>query len=327
MTSRRKSKLQSEYDHEQVTTSPLRIRARRKSKSNNEEDLVVSNEIVSRSIDQSLLTRQKIDVQLNVQIFRLRKIDNSDESITLDLGITFMWIDPELVQHTKGVINFSTHPSISRFKKGVNNPQLWPEYQQVGEGSFDPAWKLENCSSMEIIKSICTVLDPSIGLVHNYIHLVANVHHELKMQSFPFDCQEFFIKIRSEHADSVMQFIPFIDKRTPKIFSLDTSEWTLLDPLVLVFNTDAESATAASGLNAFIYNIVHVPHTLCVSCFAYTFTGFRYVMAGFTFKALRKPEWYLYNVVLTSFLIVTSSFAMFVIPEDSVSERFGIVFT
>ena len=32
--------------------------------------------------------KMKIDVQLNVQIFRVRKIDNSTEEITLDLGIT-----------------------------------------------------------------------------------------------------------------------------------------------------------------------------------------------------------------------------------------------
>lgn len=32
--------------------------------------------------------KMKINVELNVQIFRLRKIDNSTEEITLDLGIT-----------------------------------------------------------------------------------------------------------------------------------------------------------------------------------------------------------------------------------------------
>lgn len=35
-----------------------------------------------------LTAKMKIDVQLNVQIFRVRKIDNSTEEITLDLGIT-----------------------------------------------------------------------------------------------------------------------------------------------------------------------------------------------------------------------------------------------
>ena len=75
----------------------------------------------------------KIDVQLNVQIFRLRKIDNSTEEVTLDLGITFMWNDPHLIHNTKGKHNFSTHPSISRFKPmpSMKNPSLWPDDLQV----------------------------------------------------------------------------------------------------------------------------------------------------------------------------------------------------
>ena len=190
---------------------------------------------------------EKIDVQLNVQIFRVRRIEDSSEEITLDLGITFMWTDPHLVQFTEGFRNFSTHPSISRFKDTatMKHPQLWPEDLQLGFGAFDPAWKIENCSSMEIIKSICMVNDPSIGLVHNYIHLVATVHHAMDMRLFPFDCQQIAIKIRSEHADKVMQFVPFEPKREAKIFYNETSEWTILRPLKLEFNND--TTIAASG--------------------------------------------------------------------------------
>lgn len=43
--------------------------------------------------------KMKIDVQLNVQIFRVRKIDNSTEEITLDLGITYANSNFLLISH------------------------------------------------------------------------------------------------------------------------------------------------------------------------------------------------------------------------------------
>jgi hypothetical protein len=264
---------------------------------------------------------EKIDVQLNVQIFRVRKIDNSSEEITLDLGITFMWTDPHLVQFTEGYRNFSTHPSISRFKENatMKHPQLWPDDLQVGYGAFDPAWKIENCSTMEIIKFICMIIDPSIGLVHNYIHLVATVHHAMDMKLFPFDCQQIAIKIRSEHADKVMQFVPFEPKREAKIFYNETSEWTILRPLKLEFNND--TVIAASGILHICIAFIRLLLTMCAD------EGIKYVSAEFTFGALRKPQWYLYNVLLTSALIVLASFSMFFIPEENVAERLGLVFT
>ncbi|CAN0023877.1 unnamed protein product, partial [Ectocarpus fasciculatus] len=152
---------------------------------------------------------------------------------------------------------------------------------------------------MEIIKSICMVIDPAVGKVHNYIHLVATIHHELDMRRFPFDSQEFIISIRSEHSDKVMQFIRFLDKREPKIFHVKTTEWIVQQPLSLIFEDD--NPVAASGA--------------------------RYVCAQFTFRAVRKPEWYIYNVLLTSWLIVTASFSVFFIPEENISERLGMIFT
>jgi hypothetical protein len=72
----------------------------------------------------------------------------------------------------------------------------------------------------------------------------------------------------------------------------------------------------------FIYlytSTVHLYFLLCI--------GARYVCAQFKFKAVRKPEWYIYNVLLTSWLIVTASFSVFFIPEDNISERLGMIFT
>jgi hypothetical protein len=192
--------------------------------------------------------RKKIEVQLNVQIFRLRRIENSSEEVTLDLGITFMWEDPHLIDLARGGKNFSTHPSISRFKEmpSMQYPQLWPDDMQVGYGVFDPAWKIDNCSSIEVVKSICMLLDPAIGLVHNYIHLVATVHHTLDMAKFPFDKQDFKISIRSEHSDKVMEFVRFKDKREPKVFHQETTEWQLHPKLTLNFSDN--HAAAASGM-------------------------------------------------------------------------------
>jgi hypothetical protein len=105
---------------------------------------------------------------------------------------------------------------------------------------------------MEIIKSICMVIDPKCGTVHNYIHLVATIHHELDMRDFPFDRQQFNISIRSEHSDKVMQFIRFIDKREPKIFHVKTTEWIVQHPLELIFEDD--NPAAASGKH--IYHLL-----------------------------------------------------------------------
>ena len=99
---------------------------------------------------------------------------------------------------------------------------------------------------MEIIKSICMIIDPSIGKVHNYIHLVATVHHTLPLKYFPFDSQNISISIRSEHSDNVMQFVKFEDNRIPKIFHTETTEWIVKDSLKLHF--DDENAAAASGM-------------------------------------------------------------------------------
>ena len=45
------------------------------------------------------------------------------------------------------------------------------------------------------------------------------------------------------------------------------------------------------------------------------------------FHAVRRPEWYLWNVILISFFIVFSSFSLFCLPSDSTAERLSILFT
>jgi hypothetical protein len=195
-----------------------------------------------------------IEVQTNIQIFRLHKIDNSTEEFTIDMAITFMWEDPYLAYVSNGV-NFSSHPSIFRnrgdpeIKNG--NFQLWPDDLQLGTSIFDPAWKIQNASSIDIVKSISVLKDPSTGFVHNFIHLTATIFHTLDMHMFPFDSQTFTVNIRSEHPSGVMKFIPFRNGRPPKVFDTDSSEWKV-DPLgyesmKLIFSQNAPAA--ASGMN------------------------------------------------------------------------------
>ena len=106
------------------------------------------------------------------------------------------------------------------------------------------------------------VIDPTRGTVHNYIHLVATIHHDLDMRNFPFDNQEFVISIRSEHSDKVMQFIRFIDKREPKIFHVKTTEWIVKRPLSLLFEDDNPAAASGSFLTTLLsiygeFNVIY----------------------------------------------------------------------
>ena len=189
----------------------------------------------------------QIKVQVNVQLFRLLNIDESTETVTLDLGISFKWEDPHLAAMGLDV-NYSTHPSISRAKTSefptMGVVEQWPDDYAPGVGAFDPAWKIADCSESNVVKSVTQVIDPRIGLVHNYTQLIAKIHQPLRMKSFPFDTQRFRFKIRSEHTVRVMRFVAFTDKRRPKIYNHDATEWIIKDGMRLSF---ALKEAAASG--------------------------------------------------------------------------------
>jgi hypothetical protein len=52
-----------------------------------------------------------------------------------------------------------------------------------------------------------------------------------------------------------------------------------------------------------------------------------YCHMAFHITVKRKPEWYLSNVILVSWMIVSASSSVFCISEDSMAERLGIIFT
>jgi hypothetical protein len=213
-------------------------------------NLMKRNRSIGRASSEPISSApSKIYVQVNIQIFRILFIDDSTETVTLDMGISFMWDDPHVAARCQGV-NFSSHPQISRLKKDIStirNPQLWPDDYQPGIGAFGPAWKIDNSSDTRIIKKICMVLDPSIGRVHQYIHLVASIHHRLDMQNFPIDIQNFCFHMRSEHTMRVMEFIPY-ESREPKIFNYDTTEWLIIKPLTLSFTHGKPAANGMSDV-------------------------------------------------------------------------------
>jgi hypothetical protein len=188
----------------------------------------------------------QIQVQINVQVFKVLSIDTSNETISLDLGLSFMWIDPYLREFYPTQY-FSTHPGLSRLK-GFHSAQEWPSGLLPGVGAFDPFWKIQNCVKMNVIKSITMVNDPSLGKVHNFTHVVTTVHHPLQMKNFPFDTQSFMIFIRTEHETKVMRFTEFGD-REPKIFDCDTTEWRLKDNITLSFALDGIETPAAGGIS------------------------------------------------------------------------------
>jgi hypothetical protein len=200
------------------------------------------------------LTRQPtrltgpIQVQTNLQIFRVHKIDSSSEEFTIDCGITFIWKDPFLAQEAGGKY-FASHPAVVRHKAdtGRSDYELWPDNFIVGQNVFDPAWKIMNCSDLEVIKNFTTIWNSEEGLVHNYLHIRATIYQTLDLHSFPFDHQEMTIRIQSEHSTEVVQFVAMSD-RSPRLYDNNiASEWNInCDSMKLHFVMD--NKPAASGL-------------------------------------------------------------------------------
>lgn len=190
-----------------------------------------------------------IQVHVNVQLFRLLHIDEATETVTLDLGFTFMWEDPH-VAAMQCKVNFSTHPSITRLKTTeyhtIGEVTEWPADYQPGIGAFDPAWKIADCYESEIVASVTQVIDPKTGLVHNFTHMIAKIHQPLHLRSFPFDTQNFKFIIRTEHLVNVMRFVQFTNGRAPKIYNHDASEWIIRDGMQLSFNL-VDVSTSAAG--------------------------------------------------------------------------------
>jgi hypothetical protein len=190
-----------------------------------------------------------IQIQTNLQIFRVHKIDSSSEEFTIDCGITFLWTDPFLAAEARGKY-FSSHPAVVRHnpKTGRSDYELWPDHFIVGQTVFDPAWKIMNSSDLEVIKNFTTILNSEEGVVHNYLHIRATIYQTLDLHSFPFDHQELTLRIQSEHSSQVVHFVAMAD-RSPRLYDNNiASEWNIhCDSMQLHF--DMDNRPAASGLS------------------------------------------------------------------------------
>lgn len=209
------------------------------------------------------LTRQltrltgPIQVQTNLQIFRVHKIDSSSEEFTIDCGITFIWKDPFLAVEAEGKY-FASHPAVVRHnpRTGRSDYELWPDNFIVGQTVFDPAWKIMNCSDLEVIKNFTTILNSEEGVVHNYLHIRATIYQTLDLHSFPFDHQEMTIRIQSEHSTQVVQFIAMTD-RLPRLYDNNiASEWNInCDSMKLHFDMDNRPAASGSCFVIVIFTL------------------------------------------------------------------------
>jgi hypothetical protein len=274
------------------------------------------------------LTRQPtrltgpIQVQTNLQIFRVHKIDSSSEEFTIDCGITFIWKDPFLAQEAGGKY-FASHPAVVRHKAdtGRSDYELWPDNFIVGQNVFDPAWKIMNCSDLEVIKNFTTIWNSEEGLVHNYLHIRATIYQTLDLHSFPFDHQEMTIRIQSEHSTEVVQFVAMSD-RSPRLYDNNiASEWNInCDSMKLHFVMD--NKPAASGP----FPLILLLFLLVISS-ALLLPGVTYAAMTCTFSATRRAEWYIHNVFTISYTIVFSSFSIFFVPSANTAERLSILFT
>lgn len=136
----------------------------------------------------------------------------------------------------------------------------------VGETVFDPAWKILNTSDVKKITNISQVLDPNIGLVHNFIHVQATIFQTLDLKLFPFDHQVLTIRIQSEHVEGVMKFIP-IDRVEPLIYQHQTaSEWNVVQKSISANFDTTNYQQAASGIIILIFIFIFMFILRCKIC-------------------------------------------------------------
>ena len=257
-------------------------------------------------------------VSVNAQLFKIVSVEDSSENITIDLGISFEWHDPFLAEQGNGKM-YSSHPHIKRMH-GMPM-ELWPERQRTGTYFFDPAWKILGASSTKIIRDISNVTDARTGHVHQFVQCIVTFPHPMKLAYFPFDVQEVEFTIGSEHDASRVVFVED-HNRISKIFEgAGNSEWAMLahegvggggEKMQLRANFAPDMRKAEAGSRA------------------------RYAMCSFSFKMQRKHMWYINDVILVSFTVVSASFSAFVVgatKESGVSkqaalgDRLAIVFT
>lgn len=146
-----------------------------------------------------------------------------------------------------------------------------------------------------------TVLDADLGKVHSFIHLRATIDQVLDLHDFPFDQQKLVFRLQSEYPSTCMEFRKFTD-RDPKIFAGATSEWQFRHPTLPDIKL----------INPVFPNAIGMTTYACITT---------------EFYARRKPEWYIWNTVLISFVIVLSSFSIFFVDADAKADRLSVLFT
>ena len=242
-------------------------------------------------------------VSVNTQLFKVVNVDDSNELVTVDMGISFEWHDPYLAKECGGKM-FSSHPHIKRHHGKIM--EMWPEGKKIGTYFFDPAWKILGASNTQIIRSISNVLDASTGHVHLYEQCLVTFRHDMRLKLFPFDVQVVTIIMGSEHNEQAIRFVED-HGRGRKIFpGAGNSEWEVLAAhRGIEAGFDHKAGCAGSNL--------------------------KYAMCKFTFRLRRKHTWYMNNVVMVSLMVVLASFSSFLVTQTSqdtaLGERLGIVFT
>jgi len=238
----------------------------------------------------------RILVSFNPNLFSVVKIDDSSETVTLDIGLTFEWHDPHLAEHvaaTNPSARYATHPHILRMEK--HDTELWPENHTPGEFFFDPAWKVKGASQTEVLRTITTMRDAASGHVHQFVQCLVTYPLRMHLHDFPFDRQKIKCEILTEHTTRAMQFIPD-PERQPKIFYESNSEWSVVH--------DSENNKGENFLDT---NFVDDEHSLETG----SGSGRIYAKCDFSFTVQRRSGWYIWNLFLVSFLIVLASFSTF----------------
>ena len=237
----------------------------------------------------------RILVSFNPNLFSVVKIDDSSETVTLDIGLTFEWHDKHLAEHVRNTSPgacYASHPHILRLENQSTEP--WPDNKNPGTYFFDPAWKVKGASATEVLRTITTMKDASSGHVHQFVQCLVTYPLKMDLKEFPFDSQKITCEILTEHTIHSMQFIPDTE-RVPKIFGISNSEWSILpDPDPAKKNQVKTTFTEADKDKEQLAG-----------------SGRVYAQCSFSFEVKRRSGWYIWNLFLVSFLIVFASFSTF----------------
>jgi hypothetical protein len=232
---------------------------------------------------------QVVKVGIGFQVVRIHQVDEAAETFTLDFDMHMTWRDPSLVD--------------------------------VKEPDWEKAWSpmiifRNDISAIQISKKIF-VSDPSRGIVFCYLKYYATFYEILELNAFPFDRQILHIDISSFRPSRELRFQQFPGRQN-RIFATPISMWDVVTTKESTDDYVGSGAGRALSSSA-PPTIVTREEDLIASA-----DGLLYPRARFEVRIERRCEWYLWNVVLVTWALVTMSAVVYAIDPADVADRMAV---